>query len=44
MWENNYTPQSLVRGAGPLGRHLVQKAVNLRFHHLSETERALLCK
>ncbi|KAJ2338668.1 hypothetical protein GGF43_006827, partial [Coemansia sp. RSA 2618] len=41
LWERNYTPQWLVRSAGPFGRRLIDSYVG-RFGWLSETQRSAL--
>ena len=42
LWNNNYTPQSIVRALGPIGPRLARSYVNRRFSFLPEPERSSL--
>lgn len=42
LWDNNYTPQGLIRALGPLGPRFAFSYVNRRFGYLSPPARAAL--
>lgn len=42
LWNNHYTPQGVVRGAGPIGPSLVSNYIYRRFPYLSEEEKKSL--
>lgn len=42
LWNMNITPQSLVRGLGPIGPRFAHGYINARFSYLSDHERLLL--
>lgn len=42
LWNKNFTPQSFVRGVGPVGPRLAHGYVNARFNYLPDAERILL--
>jgi cardiolipin-specific phospholipase len=42
LWNNHYTPQGLIRSAGPIGPSLDSTYIYRRFPYLSKEEKALL--